>query len=260
MNLLENLRIPTLLGLFVLVLGLGATIYLTGQNLNLSTKAAPEENPKNILVTNIDDSSATISWQTDSNTTGFVTFGIGSANQTVLDDRDNDSPQPRITHHVSLKNLDPQTTYQFKTHSGKISSAPAEFTTSSQFESNGFKPIIGSVLDDNRPEIGGILYLQIDGAITQSSVIKSLGNFIIPISKIRSLDLKNLTPSLGSSAKLVVYSDNGQTGSATITIENSDKPFILKVGQNLDLTNTLGIATPAPDSAFDFLSKKVRNK
>lgn len=263
MNILKNLRIPTLLGLFVLILGTGAGVYLTLEKQNLAIKAAPETNAKNILITNIDDTSASISWQTDIATTGFVTFGTDSPSQTVLDDRDTTSPTPRRNHYVSL-HLNPSTTYQFRVHSGKVKSETKKFTSANLADQNGFKPVIGSVIDGNKPLEEGIVYLQMDGAITQSSVIKNLGNFIIPISKIRKADLSPFSPT-GVTSKLIVYSEDGRDGSAIITLANSDKPYILKLDQNLDLSQTLGTSKIEGDvngdgiiNSLDLLVKQTK--
>ena len=250
---LEKFRIPTLLGLFVLLGGLAAGIYLTMQNQILTTSATPETTPKSVTITNVEDQSATISWQTDTPVSGFVTFASGQT-QTALDDRDEVTPTTRVTHHVTLSNLLPETIYQFKIVSGKYTTAASEFQTAKPAPPNGFEPIIGSVLNGNDPLASGIVYLQINGDITNSSVIKSLGNFVIP--------LTNLTPVIGSPAKLVIISENNQQASATFTMKDNGEPIgPLKIGQDLDLTDALGVATDKDKNkdgvvnSFDLIKK-----
>lgn len=263
MNTFENLRIPTLLGLFVLIAGISAGVYLTAQNQSLNSKAASESLPKNITVTNITDQGATISWQTDSSVSGFVTFGTGStSDQTALDDRDQDNPVPKITHHVSLSNLTPETNYQFKVFSGKLASNPASFTTAKLSSPNGLKPITGSVLEGDKTISGGVIFLEIPGALTQSAAIKNLGNFILPLSQIRKKDFSSvLIPELGTKAKLTVYSQNLRVGTATFILDDSGKPLPpLKLGQDLSFTeSSLGVPTSKPANAFELLQQKTIN-
>ncbi len=262
-SIMENLRIPTLLGLLVLIAGVVGGVYLTSGNLNITSKAAPGEQAKNIVVTNIEDGAASISWQTDSKVSGFITFGSNSpTQQTELDDRDTDSPTPRTTHHVTLSNLSPETSYQFKVNSGKLSSQPQQFTTAKVSQQNGLKPIIGSVLDGSKPLSSGLVYLSIDGGLTQSAVVVNLGNFIIPISKIRKSDLSSVfTPGIGGSGRLLVYSENGRHASATFTI-NGNGGLIgpLKLDADLDLTEVRGVSTSkTPTNAFELLRQKTTN-
>ena len=255
MTILEKFRFPTILGLSVLMVGLVAGVYLTMQNQVLTSRAASENSPRDITITNIEASSATISWQTTSPSPGFITFINGSANQTVIDDRDKVTPSARSPHHVTLANLSPETTYQFKVVSGKFQTAPQEFQTGKQQTPNGFKPIIGSVLDGENPLIGGIVYLQINNVILESSVVKNLGNFIIPLS--------NLTPVIGSQAELIVISEDGKGASATFNIKDDDHLIgPLKIGQDLDSTDALGVSTEDINgdgvvNSFDLIKKAI---
>lgn len=253
MNLISRLRIPTLLGLGVIVLGMGAGIYTVVQNqTSLLTKASPDQSPKNITITNIEDTSVSISWQTAVKVSGFITYGLSSLNeQTVLDDKDNNVPSERMVHHITLKNLTPQTTHTFKIFSGKQSSEMQKFTTAALSSSqNDFSPVIGSVLEGDQPLKNGMVYLSIPGAVIQSSIIKDLGNFVIPLSKVRKQDLSDiLKMEEGLISKLTVVSENGQA-STLFRLTSSSIPLgPLKIGQDLDLTET----TPSASSTSSTL-------
>lgn len=244
------MRIPTLLGLSILVIGLAAGVYLTLQNQTISSRATPEISPKNILVTNIEDQSASISWQTDSPSLGFVTFSSGSGSwSSALDDRDSGKPTPKATHHVTLSGLTPSETYRFRVFSGSFQSSIQQFNTTAPSDQNGLKPITGSILDNNQPLNQGLVFLKIDGISTQSTVVKDLGNFIIPLSKTRTEDLSSISsPAEGSLATLTVIAEDGKKGSATIIFRKDLGPIgPLKIDQDLDLTEVQGIAT----SRFD---------
>lgn len=238
----NKFKIPTLLGLGVIILGIAVGIYLILQEQELVTRATPDHTPQNITLTNIEDRSLTISWQTTAAVASFITYGQNSPNeQTVLDERDINSPRPYTIHYVTVKNLQPKTTYQFKIISGKLTSDTFRgTTTASSASQSGFSPVIGSVLDNDKPVDEGIAYLSISGAVIQSALVKSLGNFLIPLSFIRKLDLSDIfQPTEDDIAKLTVISEKG-TVSAAFKLNSSGLLLPpLKLGQNVDLTNIL---------------------
>lgn len=237
-SFLNKLRIPTLLGLGVLLIGISAGVYLVARQQIFFAKASPNLAAQNITLTNISDSQITISWQTQVETPAFIVYGQTSTDQTVLDDRDTNAPQPHILHHITVKNLLPKTTYQYKIVSGKLTSGVSNFTTASPASAqNGFSPVIGSVLKNNQSLEDGIAYLSIQGAATQSAPIKNSGNFVIPLSFVRKSDLSDTLPlESGTKAKITIISDKGES-SVLLKLQLSAKPLPpLHMGQNLDLT------------------------
>lgn len=245
----DKFKIPTLLGLGIIIVGIFSGVFLVLKDRVLSTRASLDLTPQNITVTNTEDSFLTISWQTTAQTPSFITFGQTSSDEkVVLDDRDSDLPKPRFTHYVTVKNLKPQTTYQFKSISGKLASDTFKATTASPVANQtGLAPVIGSVLDDNKPMDDGIAYLSISGAVIQSALVKNLGNFLIPLSFIRKADLSDiLKPSEDDIAKLTIISGKGQA-SAIFKLGSSGSLLPpLKLGQNVDLTSPL--ETPGPQT------------
>ncbi len=235
--MLIHFKIPTLLGLSIIIIGLVAGLSLVFKNQTFLTKAGPNITPSNITTSNIENSTVTISWQTDTETIGFVTFGKNSpTEQTATDDRDSSTPQKYKTHHVTLKNLNPQTTYLFIIGGGKknysFSTAPSTNST------NNLKPIIGTISDNGKPLNSGIVYLTTQDAIVQSTIIKNLGNFIIPINNVRTLDLSSVAKFLPETVfKLIILGENEKSTTVIFKLsdtENQLGPLIL--GQNLDLT------------------------
>lgn len=236
---MNKIRIPTLLGLSLLFLGIIAGVYLTIKDQNFYTKASLSLTPRNLILTNADDSSIAISWQTSIETPGFITFGQDFVNsQTALDDADTSVPNSHMVHHVTLKNLLPKTTYQYKIIAGKYSSEVLKFTTTSPAsEQNGFNPVIGSVLSNNQPVNEAIAYLAISGAVTQSTIVKQ-GNFVIPISLLRKADFSDTFPlTEGAIAKITIISSKGES-SVLFKLAAFMQPLPpVQLGQNLDFTN-----------------------
>lgn len=233
---------PTLLGLGLILLGLAGGLYLILVQQNSLSQTAPDVIPKNILVTNNSEGSAVVSWQTSTPTTSMVSFGQDAPDeQTALDDRDSTGSSTKLylNHYVTLKNLLPKTTYQFKVISGKISSEINKFQTASPLtQQANFSPVIGSVLDGDNPLEDGIVYLILPDAITQSFLIKAGGNFLIPLSQIHKADLSDIyQPEEGSTGKLTIRSAKEDTNvSFKLSAKSIPLPPI-KLGEDIDLTS-----------------------
>lgn len=253
---LNKFKIPTLLGIAIILIGLISGLYLVLREQIYLSQAAPNLTAQNITFTNISDDSVTISWQTNTATPSFVTFGQSSPEeQTTLDDRDTGNPKPHILHYVTLKNLLPKTNYQFKIISGKLSSDILKFETTSPITNQtGFTPVIGSVMDGNSPLADGIVYLSIQDAVTQSALVKSGGNFLIPLSEIRKSDLSDLfLLSEDMTAKLTIHSNKGSSA-VLFKLKTNSEPFPpIKLGQDIDLT--VPQETPAPSPSINDLDK-----
>lgn len=245
MNRLFQLKIPTILGLALIILGTASGVYLTLQNQNPLTKASAENTPKNIKITNIEESSASISWTTDTKAAGFISFSTKETDQTALDDQDEGAPSPRLLHHVSLKSLTPQTSYQFKIMPTQASDTSSFSTAPESQTQNGLLPVIGTVLDGENPLSDGLVYLEIPGAFPQSTTVKQFSSFLISLNQARTADLSDVFKSTsGEIGKLTVVTTDGRQAKASFSLVSLGRPLDpLKVGQDLDLT---AAATPEP--------------
>lgn len=256
----NKFKIPTLLGLSLILLGIISGLYLVLREQIFLSQAAPNLAPQNITITNITDDSVVISWQTNATTASFITYGQKNpGEQTALDDRDGSPPTSRpkshLIHYVTLKNLLPNTNYLYKITSGKLTSETMKFDTATPITNQaGFTPVIGSITDGNNPLNDGVVYLSIQDAITESSLIKTGGNFLIPISQIRNIDLSDVFPLTEETiAKLTIHSDKGNASILFKLKANSSPLPAVKLGQDLDLT--VPIETPIPSPAIKDLDK-----
>lgn len=235
------IKIPTLIGLGILLIGLAGGVYLTTENQILKTRAAVLSTPKNINIYNLSANSAAISWQTDEAATGFIQAGaIGQKKSAYRDDRDSETPQPHKLHFVTLTNLIPDTTYYYQIYSGQIiyPNIPAVFTTPSTTQALNWNPIVGTILDiHNRPIDEALIVFELEDAQKLAAITKTGGNFIMPLSNLRTTDLTksffgNNTP---HKAKLIITGPlNSSETTITIPPESSSLPPIT-LGQNTDL-------------------------
>lgn len=248
-DFINKFKIPTILGLGIIISGIITGVILTLKEQIFISQASPNVSVQNVTLSNISEDSLAISWQTSAPAASFITFGQTNPNeQVVLDDRDAKTPKAYSTHYVTIKNLLPKTSYQYKIISGKNSSETDKFTTASPTGlQTGFGPIIGSVVNGDKPLDEGIVYLSIADATTQSAPVKSSGNFLIPLSQIRKSDLSEGFPiSEDAVAKLTVVSSLG-SASALFKLGMSNNPLpALKLGQNIDFTTEdNSISTPS---------------
>ena len=115
-------RIPTLFGILLIVLGIGATVFLAQKNVTFKGFAVPSELPKNIRISNVTDTSFTVSFTTDADVISSINFGKDkNLGQTALDERDRTGTiNSHTLHSITVKNLASQTTYYFSIISGQI--------------------------------------------------------------------------------------------------------------------------------------------
>ena len=228
----NRFKIPTVLGLGIITLGIATGVILNLNEQNIISKAYPSVRVQNLTLTNVSDDSVTISWQTTSPVAAFINFGITSLNEyTILE-------KPHTLHYVTIKNLLPKTTYQYKIVTGKTSTDTFKFSTAIPLNTQiGLQPVIGSVLDGDKPLNEGLVYLSIYGATTQSSLIKTSGNFLIPTSQIRKSDLSEFPLTEDIVTKLSIISTQGEA-SALFRLGSFDKGLPpIRLGENLDLTS-----------------------
>lgn len=242
----SKFRIPTLLGLGIILAGIITGVILVLRSQSLISFAAPDVSAQQINITNITATSASISFQTSIESPAFLTYGINSPDEkTILDERDTKKPQSRKIHYFALKDLKEQINYQYKITTGKKTSSVSKFQTAKMESSqNGFSPVIGSATSGEKVVNEGIAYLSISGAVTQSALIKN-GSFLIPVSFIRKSDLSDtFIPTEQVTAKLTIVSNQGEANILFILQPANNLPAV-KIGQNLDLTSP-EVSTPTP--------------
>lgn len=184
--------------LIVLIIGLILGIYLVAQKTELFSRAVISNAPSEVKISNISDNSFTASWITQRPAIGFVSFGPGeSLGSTAVDDRDNSGPQARTTHHVTVKNLEPATTYFFIINSGgEIYKNQGKFFTQTTAPTTAdtpplADPIFGQVIRSDNSSAEALIYLNLGQSTPLSSYSRADGNFLITLNNARTKDLSN---------------------------------------------------------------------
>lgn len=243
--MIKRHTIPTILGLVLLTFGTAAGVFLIQKGSIFFLRASPAIAPSQIKITNITNSSFTISWLTEDAVSGFAHFGETPALGSVAaDDRDalSGTTGSFYAHYASLKNLKPKTKYYFKLGSGgktfDNSGKPWEITTASTPGALAPSSDIasGTVLNqDQTPAEGAILYLSIDKMTPQSALIRSSGNWLISLNNAFSSDLSGFA-SYDKDAQVVeIFVQGGKQTATAITTTKNDNPIPeIVLGQTYD--------------------------
>lgn len=247
-------RIPTILGLLILIIGLGAGIYLVTQKGLLGGKPDPELTPKSIKITNVSDNQFTVSWITDKATTGFVRYGATtSVDSTLPDDRDQRSGQTQAfkTHYVTISGLKATTKYYFKIGCGSEknlydnNSKPYEITTGSTLGAQPPSDLInGKVLTAvGGPAEGVIVYITLLDAAPLSTQVKADGSWLVALSSARTANLSDYLSYDSKTSLIDILVQSGEkTAKATTNTDNDSPVPEITLGQTHDFTITAEVA------------------
>ncbi|MEK7065624.1 MAG: fibronectin type III domain-containing protein, partial [Patescibacteria group bacterium] len=237
-------KMPTLIGLLVAALLVGAVIYF-GERVPLISALFAKNGVtvQNIEITNISDISLTVSWTTQSPVIGDVLVSGGSiTNRVALDDRDSPTKKsPTTTHHVTIRDLSPDTRYQVTLRAGgKKAEGPSQSATTGPslptIGDNTLGPAYGSVVtDSNEPANGALVYMTVEGGQTLSTLVTPSGSWLIPLNRVRSTDgTKYLETSERMTLDIRVRTDDWKDAEA-ITDSLNDSPVpIMTLGKSYD--------------------------
>ncbi len=206
--------IPTILGLFVLIFGVFAGVLLINSRQNFKLGATIEASPKNVRITNISNTSLTVSWTTDIPTKGFVKWGNSQTTITKVS-LGNSGNNESFIHFVNVLGIDPGSDIYFKINSNgedfDNNNAPWKAKTLAQeIKSKNNIVASGAIISSNgSTPAEAIVYLTING-IVLSGITSREGNFIIPIS--------NYIESIAENTAINLSVDAGVNGSASAVI------------------------------------------
>lgn len=265
-NLLRK-RIPTIIGLGLLLLGVGAGIVLVGQGTGgFLPRAAAGATPKQIRITNVTDTGFTVSFLTDAAAPGYIQYGenTGSLSLQIRDDRDQltNSAQNYRAHHITVRGLQANTLYYFKIGTGgaalfdnsgqpfqvRLASAPAEVPVA--------RTAYGTVVNEvGNPATGSVVYLSATGGAPASALVKSDGSWAINISTMRTKDGSALLSTPDDLAvQIQVVSGEGATANVATTVGDLDPLSPITLGKGVatgadKTTAATGSATTATTAA-----------
>lgn len=194
-------QIPTALGLLLLVGSLATGIIFFGQGTGVfAPRATPQTTPKEYQVSNVTDSSFTVSFYTDEETVAFVKYGDQADKITsqASDERDQlaGSVGKYRLHQISVRGLQPNTSYYYVLGTGskaEFDNDGQPFTVKTALKPTGPAPaartIYGSISQaGGTPAEGAIIFLRSPKIGQMSSLVKSSGSWAVALSKAMTAD------------------------------------------------------------------------
>jgi len=236
-------RIPTIIGVIILIIGLAAGVFLVQYRQIFKLGATGDTAPKNVKISNISDTSLAVSWVTDTKTEGVVFWGTS---QGSLSRNENDElTGTNITHRVTINGLSAGQTIFLKINSsGTVyddSGSPWQTSTGpSLAASTQADTISGTVLGaDGNPMQNALVYVTVSGGSLLSTFTSQNGNWVVPISAARTADLANYI-AIDDTKTLVEISVDaglGNTSSAQIYPQSAKPAPAMTIGKTHDFTS-----------------------
>jgi len=239
---MKRSKIPTIIGVVLLVVGLGAGILLVQNRQIFRLGATQESIPKDVRITNITDASFTVSWTTEKDALGFISWG--DTENSLTRTEEDEVGAPGVTHTLSVKSLIPQTEYFFKINSG-----------GTEYDNNGLvwqaktgptlaQPrsnlVSGTVLTSTGDSAqNALVYFSVGGSSPLSTITSQNGSWVISISTARTNDLTSFVTVDNANTLLEISVNAGGEGVATAQIyPQSAKPVpSIVLGSTHDFKN-----------------------
>ena len=244
-----NKRIPTILGVIILIGGLVAGVLLVGKPQSLLTKAGPTSVPKNVKISNRGGESVTVSWTTDVPVTGLLTYSDNKSNLSLpgADIRDKVSGEAGVfvTHYVVLTNLNVNKTYYFEILAGSTSysdnNKPYQIRTGVGTGVGEEDVISGKIVSAAGQGIEGVaVYVEIEGGETMSALTKNGGVWRLNLGEAKNDKGQTLVYDK-QNQQLSLFVQGGALGTATaLTNTANDSPVKdIVIGTNVNLVESV---------------------
>jgi len=240
---MRKTKIPTILGILVLAIGVIVGVYLVQNRQIFRLKASPEVTPRNVQKTNVSDSSFTVTWTTDKNTEGFIKWGESASS---LDKTATTSPiQASNIHSITVYGLIPDSNYFFKINSDGASfdneGIPWEVKTGLKLTTPPNSVIMsGKVLTQSgSPARNALVYALVGGGDVLSTLTSDNGSWVIPASSARNQSLSSYIEIDENSTLVEISVQAGSLGIASAQIyPQSAKPAPdIALGEVYDFTS-----------------------
>lgn len=241
-------KIPTLLAIAILVMGLVVGVVLVNRVQSFRLGANAPITPKDVRISNMTDESFTVSWITDKETFGFIKWGEKDKQLEKI--AFGAIQNPSRIHYLTVSNLKPEKSYFFVINSDDT-----------QFDNNGIpwqietgpplnkyppsKVISGTILTKyGLPAKNALVYVNVAGSAPLSTTTGDDGTFLLPISHARTAHMDSYIQINDLTSLIEIYIQGGPLGIASAqTYPVSAKPLApIRLGRfhNFKTINPLG--------------------
>lgn len=253
------MKIPTLLALPLLLIAISLAVFIYYKDQGAALVGDNTPPPFGIEAVNITDKEAGVIWQSRNPAVGLVSYGDSNTlGQGQNDDRDNPTPQPHITHFVTIKGLTPDTTYYFKVRNGArfYPDNALTFKTGKTITPADNQPIFGVILNSqSSPVDEAIIKLKVDGASTLATLTTTAGNFILPLVGLRTTNLSAPFPITDKIPATLEVSRGDTRSTVKISLPSSESalPKII-LGKDSDFSSIVASSAARKTNPLDLNS------
>lgn len=251
MKKLFNKRIPTILGIILILLSIPLTTFILKNQIVFRGNASNSQEPQDVKMTNITDASFTITYRTELSSTGSISYGNdkklgGSELEDV--DKQRGSFSPKKIHSISVKKLMPNTKYYLTIISGSDiflnNGRPFEVTTGTDISSPSTKQnsIKGKiVLPNGDAPSDALVYLNAENSQLLSTTTAKDGKFSFSLEKLRTDDLASYFSVNDNAVFKIVATDGFLKSAATVTLSQKDSIPTITLSNDYDFTQELAL-------------------
>ncbi|GEM_PF-6526337 len=216
--------IPTFLGLLILLSSIISGVVIIKGVQIFKSSANSGFIPQDVQITNVKDTSFTVSFLTDTPTINFVKYSSSSGSF--------QTPPTNLSrvHFITVQNLTPSTTYSFQINSGgenfdNFDGSHQALTLPSYIPSE--KVISGKILDRNNLPVKNVLvYVANSGVRTNSAVTSMSGSWIISLAPLSDTVILQIRATDG----------NGESN-AQIDLKSANPTPDMVLGKTYDFRN-----------------------
>lgn len=242
--MIKRATIPTILGILILLAGVFAGVYFLRNTQVFKIGADASASPKDIRVANITDNSVTISWTTDKETAGFITWGDSQDNTGKVESEGINS-QKYFSHNISLTGLSANTNYFYKINSEGSTfdnnGIPWQFTTGAALEISSSSILLsGNIISATGiPEAKSLVYASVGGYLLSTQTSET-GNFVFQLGSARTPDLGNYAQidMASTLVQISVVAPPDGVASAQIFPQSGNPVPTIIIGQVYDFRNS----------------------
>lgn len=235
-------KLPTIVAIFILVFALIAFVYVAKQIQQFSSGASGIANPQDLRITNIADTSFTVSWLTTNPSIGIVDYkdSNGQTFQSV-------ATSNATTHFVSIQNLKAGSSYSFTINSNgqtfdNNGSSWQVQTAADEIPQEGV--IVSGTLQNinNLPAKNALIYVTFPGQ-TFSSQVTASGSWVITL------------PTMAETTILQILAEESPSvmSSAQIDLKSANPVPVMVIGKSYDFRNqNIQLAPDTPQVPIQF--------
>lgn len=270
-NQIFNKKIPTLLGIILVLLVIFLTTFIIRSQNIFKSSASNSQEPQNIKVTNASDQSFTITYQTDAPSTGSVSYGNDKTlGRSGLEDADKKTGSftPKKIHSISVDKLTPDTKYYLTIISGSNTylnnGAPFEILTGPGISSpsanqNNVKGKI--VLPDGSAPTEALVYLSAENSQLLSGTTAKDGKFSFSLKGLRTNGLSSYFNVNDNTVFKIVATNGSLTSNASASLGQTDSIPTITLSNNYDFTQESSprASKSAQLSSFPSIISSVKN-